>query len=231
MTTTLLYLLPILLFTWPWLGLADDPPPRWTLEDFRRTCDAANTECAYRFSILEGESGSGADGSRCGFSVRSRDPRPAWKTPWTGVRCGEAEAYVVNGAYNDEGRFVVVSVVKEAEGLVAYFGFQSSEIVNGTASASKSSEVYPLPGPRRTAVRGRVGRGVGDVETGAPAALENASEWSIFSPIRGKLVWPSSPPPPTPPVTTVFPTSRRLMKSLSVQDETRRMGVGHGVPD
>lgn len=149
----------------------------WTVDSFRRNCDAEANECRISFVLTLADN---LETTNCSFTVKGFT-ESSEQLNFRGARCEETYYYTISSGWNKSG-FTVVVVHDEFLGLQSFFGFRDDELVDGKAAESKSMDVQ----------RSRPVDEEQSQQEGEPAeeeeALSNADGWTVTEVQRGKSV-------------------------------------------
>ncbi|KAL8288143.1 hypothetical protein RB601_004520 [Gaeumannomyces tritici] len=107
---------------------------QWTIVDFKRTCNDADTSCAVSFAI---DAGSGS-ATACAYKVAAG--KQASRAPQTGATCGD---YTVtsgwSGQFGEGQGFTTLAVVNNVKRLIAWPAYTDKQLVNGKAVSPDQS--------------------------------------------------------------------------------------------
>ncbi|KAF4120709.1 hypothetical protein GMORB2_2713 [Geosmithia morbida] len=110
----------------------------WTITDFKRVCNEADTSCDWSFGIKDADKIT-----KCAYTVKKTGDAPASRTSQTGVACG---AYSVTSAWSGqfgEGQgFTTLSVVDYAAKTIAWPAYTDNQLAAGTVV--KPDQSYPV---------------------------------------------------------------------------------------
>lgn len=118
----------------------------WTLQGVTRTCNEADTSCAWSFSISTGIANTTA--TPCPYVVNATADSPKASQANGGpTACG---AFTVlsgwSGQFGPGEGFTTLSIVDYPNKLIAYPAYKDTELVNGTAvTPDRSYPVQSLP--------------------------------------------------------------------------------------
>ncbi|ORY56151.1 uncharacterized protein BCR38DRAFT_451609 [Pseudomassariella vexata] len=117
----------------------------WTLVNLTRTCDEADTQCDWTFSI----NASPPDDTAvpCDYTVVASGDTPASQANGGPTTCG---AYNLtsgwSGQFGPDAGFTTLSVVDYARKLIAYAGYTDAQLAKGvTVEPDQSYPVQNLP--------------------------------------------------------------------------------------
>ena len=115
------------------------PTPDWVVQDFTRTCNAADTSCEVKLTI----NSQGSRPSTCRYSIKGN---PASRADRTNVDCG---IYKVSsgwsGQFGPKNGFTTWAIVDEAKRLRIWPAYADSELVDGrkvTPDKSYAPQAY-----------------------------------------------------------------------------------------
>lgn len=117
----------------------------WTLQGVTRTCDAADTTCAWSFSISTGVANTTA--VPCPYVVNATSTAPASQANGGPTACG---AFTVlsgwSGQFGPGEGFTTLSIVDYPNKLIAYPAYKDVELADGAVvSPDRSYPVQSLP--------------------------------------------------------------------------------------
>ncbi|KAL8377690.1 hypothetical protein RB595_008399 [Gaeumannomyces hyphopodioides] len=107
---------------------------QWTIVDFKRTCNDADTSCAVSFTI---DAGAGS-ATACAYKVDAA--KEASRASAAGKTCGD---YTVSSSWSGqfgEGQgFTTLAVVDNVNRLIAWPAYTDKQLVNGKAVSPDQS--------------------------------------------------------------------------------------------
>ncbi|KAJ1323352.1 hypothetical protein MN608_11501 [Microdochium nivale] len=112
--------------------------PQWTIENMKRTCNAADTSCDWSFGIQNNRV-AGAAAVPCAFTIKS-GAKPASKTDGAGFKCA---FFTVSEGYSDqfgpENAFITLSVANFDTRLIAFPAYTAKELAGGRVVSPNKS--------------------------------------------------------------------------------------------
>ncbi|KFH41657.1 hypothetical protein ACRE_076110 [Hapsidospora chrysogenum ATCC 11550] len=110
----------------------------WTIENMKRTCNKADTSCAWSFTI-----NAGGAKTACSYNVKKSGKTPASRSPNKGTDCG---VYTVtsgwSGQFGEGNGFTTLSVVNNPKRLIAWPAYTDKQLQNG--KVVKPNQSYPV---------------------------------------------------------------------------------------
>lgn len=107
--------------------------PEWTIVDFTRTCNKADTECTVSFAVDTHVSPV----TSCSYKVTGA---PASRTSTSGIICGP---YTISsgwsGVFGPDNGFTTWSLADWSKKLITWPSYQDKELVNGVAVTPNKS--------------------------------------------------------------------------------------------
>ncbi|TLS30666.1 hypothetical protein PpBr36_03938 [Pyricularia pennisetigena] len=109
--------------------------PQWTMTDFTRTCNDADTECKVQFGI-DTNAGGNSTATPCSYSVTAESK--ASRASVANVDCGK---YKVSSGWSGqfEVGFTTLSVVDSEKRLIVWPAYTDEQLVNGKAVSPDQS--------------------------------------------------------------------------------------------
>ncbi|KAL8830140.1 MAG: hypothetical protein Q9191_001601 [Dirinaria sp. TL-2023a] len=118
--------------------MASSSTPQWTIESFKRTCNAADTSCAYSYSIDTHT----APATPCSYTVTGN---PAARASYGNIQCG---VYTVSSSWSGQfgaGKGFQTLAVTDGK-LIVYPAYTDAQLVNGqTVSPDQSYTPQNVP--------------------------------------------------------------------------------------
>lgn len=106
--------------------------PQWTIKSYTRTCDAADTSCAVKFSVDTKIAGEKVQA--CTFTLKKTGSTPASHASIDNVTCGPFKVSSGwSGQFGPDAGFTTLSVVDFAKKLIVWPSYADFEVVNGKA--------------------------------------------------------------------------------------------------
>ncbi|KAI1458500.1 hypothetical protein F4805DRAFT_474471 [Annulohypoxylon moriforme] len=113
-----------------------------TVFDARRTKLQHNTICAWHFSVINSTAGGETtDVFSCNFNVRVMEGTDCGVASFENS-CSSNSSYTVSGGHSDQG-FVVVVLINNAHGSLAYFGFSDDDLDSASNISNQTNPTYP----------------------------------------------------------------------------------------
>jgi hypothetical protein len=111
----------------------------WTIENMKRACDAADTSCAWIFSV----NASGAK-TACSFTVKKTGSTPASQAPNSaGSTCGPYRVTSGwSGQFGPGNGFTTLSVVNQVKKQIAWSAYTDKQLAGG--KVVKPDQSYPV---------------------------------------------------------------------------------------
>ncbi|KAK0634402.1 hypothetical protein B0T17DRAFT_502066 [Bombardia bombarda] len=103
---------------------------QWTIEQAKRVCDAADTSCAWSFTINKHVAGVAS--TPCAFTTPKDGATPASQSPQTGATCGGFQVTTGwSGQFGPGNGFTTLAVVDLANRLITYPAYTDVQLAGG----------------------------------------------------------------------------------------------------
>lgn len=110
----------------------------WSIESMKRSCDKADTSCAWSFTV-----NNGAAKTPCAYTVKKTGNTPASQAPQNGAKCGP---YTVtsgwSGQFGAGNGFTTLSVVDLGKKRIAWPAYTDKQLAGGKVVSPNQS--YPV---------------------------------------------------------------------------------------